>query len=83
MIDFAYGLHQTCQRELVGAIVRRGRVVASSATMCWLYVGPLVAMNRPVKNNHAASRNVAAISLFARCTIPLPQPTNFATLRMP
>jgi hypothetical protein len=45
--DFAYGLHQTCQRKLVGDIVRRGRVVVSSATICWVSVGTLVVMIRP------------------------------------
>ena len=33
--------------------------------------------------DHAASTIVAAISLFTRCTVPLPHPTIFATLRMP
>ena len=33
--------------------------------------------------SHAASANRPAISLFTRCTVPLPTPTNAATLRMP
>jgi hypothetical protein len=32
---------------------------------------------------HAASTIVAAISLLTRCTVPLPQPTILATLRIP
>jgi hypothetical protein len=32
---------------------------------------------------HAASTNCRAISLFTRCTIPLPTPTIVATFRMP
>jgi hypothetical protein len=36
---------------------------------------------RPVR--HAASANCRAISLFTRCTVPLPTPTIAATLRMP
>jgi hypothetical protein len=33
--------------------------------------------------HHAASATIAAISRFTRCTVPLPHPTIFATLRMP
>jgi hypothetical protein len=69
--------------KLVGDIVRRGWAVASSASICWLSVGPLVAMIRPEKGYYAASTIVAAISFLTRCTVPLPQPTIFATLRIP
>ncbi len=34
-------------------------------------------------DSHAASANSPAISLFTRCTVPLPTPTSAATLRMP
>jgi hypothetical protein len=33
--------------------------------------------------HHAASAIIAAISRFTRCTVPLPHPNIFATLRMP
>jgi hypothetical protein len=40
-------------------------------------------LSNGLHDGHAASTIVAVIFRFTRCTVPLPHPTSFATLRIP
>jgi len=42
-----------------------------------------VSRTNSLRDGHAANCNCSAISLFSRCTVPLPTPTSAAILRMP